>query len=116
MARGERANLHPREVERLDKPRHGGHLVAETLRQEGVTHFFTLSGGHIAPIYDGCVDLGIEVVDFRHEQSAAHAADGWARVTLSVGVAGRTPGPRGPPPAPGPPHPSHPNPPRLFLP
>src|SRR5256885_36273 len=72
----------------MEKPRHGGHLIAQALKNEGVTHFFTLSGGHIAPIYDGCVDLGIEVVDFRHEQSAAHAADGWARVTLSVGVAG----------------------------
>src|SRR5205823_13810968 len=62
-------------------------------KYEGVRCLFTLSGGHIAPIYDGCVDLGIEVVDFRHEQAAAHAADGWARLTLSPGVAAVTAGP-----------------------
>src|SRR5436309_289590 len=77
----------------MDKPRHGGHLVAETLRQAGVSHLFTLSGGHIAPIYDGCVDVGIRLVDFRHEQAATHAADGWARVTLQPGVAAVTAGP-----------------------
>jgi acetolactate synthase-1/2/3 large subunit len=67
--------------------------VAETLKQEGVSHLFTLSGGHIAPIYDGCVDQGIRIVDFRHEQAATHAADGWARVTLQLGVAAVTAGP-----------------------
>jgi acetolactate synthase-1/2/3 large subunit len=77
----------------LEKPRHGGHLIAQALANEGVRYLFTLSGGHIAPIYDGCVDLGIEVIDFRHEQAAAHAADGWARVTLEPGVAAVTAGP-----------------------
>ena len=77
----------------MDKPRHGGHLAAAALRAEGVTHLFTLSGGHIAPIYDGCVDEGIRIVDFRHEQAAAHAADGWARVTGRPGVAAVTAGP-----------------------
>jgi acetolactate synthase I/II/III large subunit len=77
----------------MDKPRHGGHLLAHALKQEGVDHLFTLSGGHIAPIYDGCVDEGIRIVDFRHEQAAAHAADGWARVTGRPGVAAVTAGP-----------------------
>ena len=77
----------------MGAPRHGGHLVAETLKGAGVSHLFTLSGGHIAPIYDGCVDEGIRIVDFRHEQAAAHAADGWARVTLELGVAAVTAGP-----------------------
>lgn len=77
----------------MTKPRHGGRLIAQALRAEGVSHLFTLSGGHIAPIYDGCVDEGIRIVDFRHEQSAAHAADGWARVTLQPGVAAVTAGP-----------------------
>src|SRR2546422_11225840 len=79
----------------MERPKHGGHLVAQVLKHEGVTHLFTLSGGHIAPIYDGCVAEGIRIVDFRHEQSAAHAADGWARVTLQPGVAAVTAGPRG---------------------
>jgi len=45
------------------------------------------------PIYDGCVDEGIGVIDVRHEQTAAHAADGWARVTGQPGVAVVTAGP-----------------------
>src|SRR5438094_5530106 len=77
----------------MNEPRHGGHLIAQVLKQEGVTHLFTLSGGHIAPIYDGCVAEGIRIVDFRHEQAAAHAADGWARVTLQPGVTAVTAGP-----------------------
>jgi acetolactate synthase-1/2/3 large subunit len=77
----------------MDQPRHGGHLAAAALKAEGVTHLFTLSGGHIAPVYDGCVGEGIRIVDFRHEQAAAHAADGWARVTGRPGVAAVTAGP-----------------------
>ena len=77
----------------MEKPRHGGHLIAQALKNEGIRYLFTLSGGHIAPIYDGCVDLGIEVIDFRHEQAAVHCADGWARVTLEPGVAAVTAGP-----------------------
>src|SRR6185369_1996330 len=53
----------------------------------------TLCGGHVMPIYDGCIDEGIGVIDVRHEQTAAHAADGWARVTGRPGVAVVTAGP-----------------------
>ena len=72
---------------------HGGRIVAQALRREGVSHVFTLCGGHVMSIYDGCLDEGIAVVDVRHEQSAAHAADGWARVTGNPGVAIVTAGP-----------------------
>jgi acetolactate synthase-1/2/3 large subunit len=72
---------------------HGGRLVARTLRAQGVTKLFTLSGGHIFPIYDGCLEEGIELVDVRHEQTAAFAAEGWAKVTRSPGVCGLTAGP-----------------------
>jgi acetolactate synthase-1/2/3 large subunit len=77
----------------MDGPAHGGRLIAQVIKQEGIPNLFTLSGGHIAPIYDGCVAEGIRIVDFRHEQAAAHAADGWARVTLQPGVAAVTAGP-----------------------
>ncbi|HEU0028084.1 MAG TPA: thiamine pyrophosphate-binding protein, partial [Ktedonobacterales bacterium] len=60
---------------------HGGMLVANILKREGVKVVFTLSGGHIASIYDGCLRAGIRVMDTRHEQVAVHAAEGWARVT-----------------------------------
>ncbi len=71
----------------------GGRLVARMLKQEGVTTAFTLSGLHIAPIYAGCVEEGIRLIDTRHEQAAAHAADAWARLTRGVGVAIVTAGP-----------------------
>ncbi len=72
---------------------HGGALVANALAAEGVSHVFTLCGGHIQHIYDGCLDRGIRVVDVRHEQTAGHAAEGWARVTGRPGVALVTAGP-----------------------
>ena len=71
----------------------GGHLVAEELYRHGVRDIFTLCGGHIAPIYDGCLRYGIRLIDTRHEQAAAHAGDGYARLTRGVGVALVTAGP-----------------------
>jgi acetolactate synthase I/II/III large subunit len=71
----------------------GGHLVAKALRAEGIEVIFTLCGGHIIDIYDGCIDEGIKVIDVRHEQVAAHAADGYARVTGRPGCAVVTAGP-----------------------
>ncbi len=71
----------------------GGHLVARMLKKEGVGTVFTLSGLHVAPIYAGCVDEGIRLVDTRHEQAAAHAADAWARLGRGIGVAVATAGP-----------------------
>jgi len=71
----------------------GGHLVARRLRAHGVTKLFTLSGGHLFPIYDGCRAEGIDIVDVRHEQTAGFAAEGWAKVTRTPGVAALTAGP-----------------------
>ena len=71
----------------------GGHLVAKALKQEGVDTIFTLCGGHIIDIYDGCLDEGIRIVDVRHEQTAAHAADGYARQTGKLGCVVTTAGP-----------------------
>lgn len=71
----------------------GGELVAKVLKQAGVRHAFTLCGGHILPIYDGCVTEGIALIDLRHEQAAAHAADAYARLTRNIGVALVTAGP-----------------------
>jgi acetolactate synthase-1/2/3 large subunit len=72
---------------------HGGRLVAQALKRHGITHLFTLCGGHIQAIYDGCLDEEIRVVDVRHEQTAGHAADGYARVTGRPGVCAVTAGP-----------------------
>src|SRR3712207_1317733 len=78
------------EVER--QTLHGGRLVARRLRAAGVTKLFTLSGGHLFSIYDGCRAEGIDLVDVRHEQSAAFAAEGWAKATREVGVCALTAG------------------------
>ncbi len=72
---------------------HGGLIVARRLKAHGVSKLFTLSGGHLFSIYDGCRAEGIELVDVRHEQSAAFAAEGWAKVTREVGVCALTAGP-----------------------
>ncbi|HBH88251.1 MAG TPA: acetolactate synthase, partial [Syntrophaceae bacterium] len=71
----------------------GGQLVAKTLAQAGVTTIFTLSGVHIIDIYNGCLDEGIRIIDVRHEQAAAHAAEAWTRLTGIPGVAVVTAGP-----------------------
>jgi len=72
---------------------HGGRLVAKRLKAHGVTKLFTLSGGHLFSIYDGCREEGIDIVDVRHEQSAAFAAEGWAKATREPGVCALTAGP-----------------------
>jgi acetolactate synthase-1/2/3 large subunit len=72
---------------------HGGRLVAKRLKAHGVSKLFTLSGGHLFSIYDGCREEGIDIVDVRHESAAAFAAEGWAKVTRQPGVAALTAGP-----------------------
>ncbi|PJF23285.1 MAG: acetolactate synthase [Phototrophicales bacterium] len=71
----------------------GGELIARALKAQGVNALYTLCGGHILPIYEGCLNNGIRVIDFRHEQAAAHAADAHARLTRNIGVAAVTAGP-----------------------
>ncbi len=72
---------------------HGGRLIARRLKAHGVSHLFTLSGGHLFSIYDGCREEGIEIVDVRHESTAAFAAEGWAKVTREPGACALTAGP-----------------------
>ena len=71
----------------------GGHLAARALANEGVDTVFTLCGGHIIDTYDGCIDEDIRIIDVRHEQVAAHAADGYARQTGGLGCVITTAGP-----------------------
>src|SRR6059058_1635847 len=71
----------------------GAQILVRMLKAEGVKHLFTLSGLHIAPIYAACVEEGIQLVDTRHEQAAAHAADATARLTRGIGVCAVTAGP-----------------------
>ncbi len=70
-----------------------GELIALALKRAGVSHMFTLNGGHIWPILTGAAEHGLRIIDVRHEQSAAFAAEGWAKVTRECGVAVVTAGP-----------------------
>jgi acetolactate synthase I/II/III large subunit len=70
-----------------------GELIALALKRSGVSHLFTLNGAHIWPILTGATEHGIRIVDVRHEQSAAFAAEGWAKITRECGVAAVTAGP-----------------------
>lgn len=71
----------------------GGHLAAQAIAAEGVDTIFTLCGGHVMPIYEGCRLEGLHVIDVRHEQAAAHAAEAWGRINRACGVAVVTAGP-----------------------
>jgi thiamine pyrophosphate-dependent acetolactate synthase large subunit-like protein len=71
----------------------GGRLAARAIAAAGVDCVFTLSGGHVMPIYEGSRHEGVRIVDVRHEQSAAHAAEAWGRVRRAAGVALVTAGP-----------------------
>jgi acetolactate synthase I/II/III large subunit len=71
----------------------GGDLFVKALKKEGVKYIFSLCGGHLNPIYNACITEGVEIIDVRHEQAAAHAAAGWARATGEPGVSVVTAGP-----------------------
>lgn len=72
----------------------GAQVVLECLRQEGVKHIFGFPGGVLLPFYDALYDCqDIEHILVRHEQGAAHMADGYARATGKVGVCLATSGP-----------------------
>lgn len=71
----------------------GGFQIAQVLKNQGIQWLFTLSGGHIAPIFVEAKKAGIRVVDTRHEVNAVFAADAVARLTGKPGVAAVTAGP-----------------------
>jgi acetolactate synthase-1/2/3 large subunit len=77
----------------MNNAMHAGRLIARRLKASGVDTVFTLSGGHLFSIYDGCHSEGIRLIDSRHEQTAAFAAEGWSKVTRVPGVAALTAGP-----------------------
>ena len=74
---------------------HGGAHAVAAARRHGVETMFTLSGGHVFPLYDGAVkaDPPMRIVDVRHEQTAVFAAEATARLSLTPGLAVLTAGP-----------------------
>ncbi len=65
----------------------GADLLAATLAAAGVRRIFSLSGNQIMPVYDACIDAGIDILHTRHEAAAVFMADAWAQLTGEVGVA-----------------------------
>src|SRR6185295_14395676 len=65
----------------------GADHLASVLANSGVTRIFSLSGNQIMPVYDACIDAGIEIVHVRHEAAAVFMADAWAQLTGRIGVA-----------------------------
>jgi len=72
---------------------HAGRLIARRLKASGIDTVFTLSGGHLFSLYDGCRSEGIRLIDTRHEQTAAFAAEGWSEGDTSAGRGGADRGP-----------------------
>jgi acetolactate synthase-1/2/3 large subunit len=70
-----------------------GDLLVQALVAHGVREVFALSGGHLDPIFQACVQQGVRIIDTRHEAAAVHMADGYARATGRPGVALVTAGP-----------------------
>ena len=71
----------------------GSEILLESLKREGVEVMFGYPGGQVLPIFDSLYDSDIKFILTRHEQGAAHAADGYARATGKVGVCLATSGP-----------------------
>jgi acetolactate synthase I/II/III large subunit len=82
-------------MDEASQPPHGGALAVAAARRHGVATMFTLSGGHVFPLYDGAVkaDPPLRLLDVRHEQTAVFAAEGTARLTRVPGLAVLTAGP-----------------------
>jgi len=77
----------------MDSAKHAGDVAVAIARTYGVETMFTLSGGHVFPLYDGAVHEGMRILDVRHEQSAVFAAEATARLTRNPGLAVLTAGP-----------------------
>jgi len=68
------------------KKTRGADLLVQTLAAAGVTKIFSLSGNQIMPLYDACIDAGIEIIHTRHEAAAVFMAIAWAQLTGQIGV------------------------------
>ena len=69
-----------------DKKIRGGSLIARALKDKGIEHVFTLSGGFCNPALEGFMECQMEVINCPHEQIAGHIADGHTRITRKPAV------------------------------
>lgn len=71
----------------------GGEIIIGALQNAGVEHIFALHGAHIDPLFQACRDMGMALIDTRHECAAGHAAEGYARAGNRLGAVMVTAGP-----------------------
>jgi acetolactate synthase-1/2/3 large subunit len=71
----------------------GGLLLIRALKAHGIRRLFTIPGAPLFPVYEACLDEGIEVFTARHESGLIHIAEGWSRATASPSVVLVSPGP-----------------------
>lgn len=85
--------MHPAPI-RLDMTAPtGGHVVVDVLARAGTTALFALHGVQIEPLFQACLDRGMQLIDVRHEATAGFAAEAYARVTGTIGAVAVCPGP-----------------------
>jgi acetolactate synthase-1/2/3 large subunit len=77
----------------MESSKHAGDIAVAVSKAYGIETMFTLSGGHVFPLYDGAVHEKMPILDVRHEQSAVFAAEATARLTRRPGLAVLTAGP-----------------------
>ncbi|MCF8091737.1 MAG: hypothetical protein K9K40_04655 [Desulfotignum sp.] len=75
------------------EPITGAQLAAQALIDRNIPYIFSLSGGHITPIYQYLENAAVQIFDTRHEQSALFMAEAWGKLTRTPGVAMVTAGP-----------------------
>lgn len=87
------AEVPSRSTEKGGQLRKAAEVLVELIEKQGVEYIFGLPGGAAIPIFDALVDSGVKLILTRHEQGAAHMADGYARATGKPGVVLVTSGP-----------------------
>ena len=87
------AEVASRSTEKGGQLRKAAEVLVELIEKQGVEYIFGLPGGAAIPIFDALVDSGVKLILTRHEQGAAHMADGYARATGKPGVVLVTSGP-----------------------
>jgi acetolactate synthase-1/2/3 large subunit len=93
VLRSRKGNVSKRKKETSEAQLSGAEILLRSLVDEGVETIFGYPGGQALPIYDALYDSKINHILCRHEQGAAHAADGYARATGRPGVCLATSGP-----------------------
>jgi acetolactate synthase-1/2/3 large subunit len=92
-ARSLAGDVHENKSERVMDKVTGGHVLVKALKSHGIKRIFSLPGAPLFPVYEACLNEGVEVIVGRHEASLVHMAEGWSRATGEPSVVLVSPGP-----------------------